>query len=325
MSEISHNQNPQVETIIEKWQATTASVVSSVAGIIHQHLQARSAFDKKEIAGVEPNSILPFTSPILPANEAVLSRQFPGYSKPSAELLKELGEYASAKENYGTAPGEASAIIVQLVKAIEPETAFVFGTARGRLEQLIAQSCTNTEIATIDIPTELVEVAAGKPDSNNIRYRKNIGIEDDAAIGDIFRSDKLIADRVHQILGDSFTFLPQELAGTMRFVVVDGNHVFPNSLMDLANALELAHEDGAVIVVDDFKKKSPLNMGVDAAVNTFSQITNLRPLWPCPRPGEEGLEAAVAIIVVPADLKDKPALVKALRAMASTLKGFENE
>lgn len=251
------------------WDTITKERTNAVAGKIEAHLNARVFEEKKEIGPISPEQILAFKSAVLPANEAVLGKIFPGYTEPSADLLAELSNYASAKENYGTAPGEAAALIVQLVRAIKPETAFVFGTARGRLEQLIAKNNPAVEIATIDLPTELVTVAKGKPDTNNIRYRNNIGITDDTKIGDIFSQDSEIASRVHQILGDSFTFDTTQLAGKFRFVVVDGNHQLPNSLMDIASAMELAHRDGAVIVVDDFRKASPLNSGVDGAVSIF--------------------------------------------------------
>jgi hypothetical protein len=307
---------------VSAWQDTTASRVEVVAGQIAWVLSTHGFADRREIQAVKPETILPFETAVLPANEAVLAKVFPGYVPPSPEMLVQHKEYASAPANYGSAPGEASAFLVQLTKALDPETAFVFGTARGRLEQLIAQN-SKAAVVTIDLPTELVGVAPGKPDSNNIRYREKIGIDSDSKIGDIVHTDAELSKRVHQILGDSFTFRPGRLENTMRLIVVDGNHQLPNCLMDLANALCMAHEDGAVIMVDDFRKGSPLNSGVDGAVANFSQVTGLPALMPCPRPGEQGLQASAAIIVVPSSYEQKSEMVSALRSLASLLKSYK--
>ena len=313
------------QPLVDKWQTITKERVGLVGGIVARHLEKN--WERDVVSSIEPSTVLPFTTPILPANEAVLAWAIPGYVPPTPELLEELTEYAKATENYGTAPGEAAALIVQIVRALKPETAFVFGTARGRLEHLIATEGENTEVVTIDLPTELLDVARGKPDSNNIRYRVNIGVATDEQIGDIFRADPATAGRVHQILGDSFTLSLGSLAGTMRLVVVDGNHSLPNSLMDLANAIGLIHPDGGIIVVDDFKKGSPLNLGVDAAVVLTNQMTGLPVLWPCPRPKEAGLQACAAVIVVPPELNRSQARdLLAGRAEAFLLdeKGREN-
>jgi len=228
--------------------------------------------------------------------------------------------YADAKVNYGTMPGKGAAFLVQLVKALKPETAFVFGTARGRIEQLIAQNHDSTAIVTIDLPQAEVETAKGRPDSNNIRYRNNIGVSSDENVGDIFRSDREISPRINQILGDSRVLNTAPLAGTMRLVVVDGNHALPNCLSDIASALEMIHAQGGIIVVDDFKKPSPLNMGVDAAVVLLQQITRLPVLWPAPPPKGNDLEASVAVIPVPAGF-DVQAEARKLRSLLSSLEG----
>jgi hypothetical protein len=324
MTTIEQSQQPASNLDVARWQDITALQVEVIAGVVARILETYAFAERKEIQAIQPSTILPFKAAVLPANEAVLEKVFPGYTPPSPEMLASHKEYAGAPENYGSAPEEASALLVQLTKAIQPETAFVFGTARGRLEQLIAQSCDLTEIVTIDLPTALVAVAPGKPDSNNIRYREKIGIDNDSKIGDIFRADPDISDRMHQILGDSFTFSPERLRNTMRLIVVDGNHQLPNCLMDLANALDMAHEDGAVIMVDDFRKKDfPLNSGVDGAVANFSQITGLPALMPCPRPGEKGLQASAAILVVPSDYQKKAEMVSTLRSLATMLKSYE--
>ena len=117
---------------VEKWQNITNERVEVVAGIVARHLEKN--WDRDVLSAIDPNTVLPFATPILPANEAVLARAIPGYVPPTPELLEELTEYAKATENYGTAPGEAAAVIVQIVRALKPETAFVFGTARGRIE-----------------------------------------------------------------------------------------------------------------------------------------------------------------------------------------------
>jgi hypothetical protein len=301
-------------------QATRLSTqVERVAGIINRHLQ-RSLEQPQAIAAIDPTTILPFTSPILPASAAVLAKNIPGYVPPTAEQIAEMTLYADAKENYGTMPGKGAAFLVQVVKALQPETAFVFGTARGRIEQLIAQNHATTAIVTMDLPQAEVETAQGRPDSNNKRYRNNIGISSDEHIGDIFRNDLDISPRINQILGDSRVLNTAPLTGTMRLVVVDGNHALPNCLSDIASALEMVHAQGGIVVVDDFKKASPLNMGVDAAVVLLQQLTKLSVLWPAPPPKGNDLEASVAVIPVPAGF-DVQAEAKKLRNLVEILEG----
>jgi hypothetical protein len=87
--------------------------------------------------------------------------------------------------------------------------------------------------------------------------------------------------------------------------------------MDLANALELSSADGAVILMDDFRKVSDLNTGVEAAATIFSQITALPILRPCPRPEEDDLKADAAVIIVPAGF-DRVNLAQTLRIMAES-------
>lgn len=308
---------------IARWQEQIDRDIESCAGIITNILKNNEmANPAHHFLSVDPKTILNFCKDphgqVLPADTSVLARFIPKYQEPNATDLEEYSKYAAV--NYGTAPGPAMALIAQIANALQPQTAFVFGTARGRIEEVIAKKADKAEIVTLDIPTDLLDCADGRPDPNNIRYRVGIGIDDDSKIGDIFRNDKAISSRIHQLLGDSFTFKAGNLANTMQMIVVDGNHQFPNSLMDLANALSLAHTNGAVIIVDDFRKGSPMNAGVDAAAVLFSQITGLAVLTPCPKPREQGLKADTAVIVVPSDIQDKDSMVNRLRLMALQMK-----
>ncbi len=296
-------------TLEQRWDSTTRQRTSDVAGILRSHLGNLTFQDMKILQAIDPQPILPFASPVLPADKTVLATIFNGYQEVTGQELEALTSYAKAGENYGTAPGEAAALIVGIVRALQPETAFVFGTARGRIEQLIAQN-SKAEIATIDLPQEIVDSAKGKPDTNNIRYRAKIGVDSDDKIGDIFKNDPEISGRIHQILGDSFTFHAEGLAKQIRLAVIDGNHSMPNSLRDLATALEMMHSSGGVIMVDDFRKASPLNSGVEAAVVNFHHVTGLPVLQVCPKPGEQGLNASVAVIVVPAQFNGSRFVLK---------------
>jgi len=309
---------------VQLWQEKTAARVEEIAGVVGHHLAGRELEEKVTLARVEPQTILPFCDraggQVLPADKAVLGRVIPGYAEPSPAIVTSCVEYAQRAENYGTAPGEGAAFITAVAAGLKPEAAFVFGTGRGRLEYLIAHANAVTEVVTIDLPSEVVGKAPGTPDKNNIRYRTKIGISSDEQIGDIVRSDAEIAARVHQILGDSLTFEPGKLAGTMGLVVIDGNHALPNALMDLGNALLLASKNGAVIVMDDFRKGSCLNAGVEAAGVVFSQMTGLAVLNPCPKPGETGLKADIGVIVVPAEF-DTVAAANRVKELARSLAG----
>ena len=301
------------ESPLVDWQQRTAQQVAAVAGILGYVLMRRVYADIREIQPVNPREIVPFDSLVYPADAGTLECVFPGYTPPTREMIAEHSGYANSPENYGTAPGEAAALLVQITRALKPETAFVFGTGRGRLEYLIGSN-SEAEIVTIDMPSVLVDSAPGAPDTNNRRYRNGLGISEDSQIGDLCSCNPELSGRFHQLLGDAWTFSPAQLADTIRLIVVDGNHQLENCLMDLAHALALAHMDGGVIVVDDFRKKVPFNASVDAAVTLFSRITGLPALTPSPRPNESGLQAAVAIIVVPSGY-DKPAKVEKLNRL----------
>jgi predicted O-methyltransferase YrrM len=319
MTQIQSSQSPAVNEVLSHYSAKLDEQVNLAAAAAHKHLEKYS-FEPTRLLGADPAKLLPFKAGAYPVDAAGLGFHIPNLEAPSENQVAHYHVYASAPENYGTAPAEMAALLEQMVKAINPETAFVFGTGRGRLEQIIAESSDRTAVVSIDLPSALVEIAPGKPDTNNIRYRTKIGISDDSHIGDICRNNPVLAQRVTQLLGDSFTAKLEPLRETMRLVVVDGNHDLPNALMDMANALDLAHRDGGVILIDDFKKPSPLNMGVDAAAVIVSQCTKLPIPWPTPKPGEKGFTASAAIFVVPADFNKKAAYAEILRSMAKGLK-----
>lgn len=274
--------------------------LQSIAGILSHK---KSPLNPNiEISEVVPGSVLPFVSrnagAVLPASSEVLSRYIPGYKEPSEARVAELVEYAQRAENYGTMPGQAAALVEAIAMGLKPGSVFVFGTARGRIESLVASASEESEIVTLDIPQELVSPET--VDSNNIRYREKIGVSSNESIGDIFRSDPSLSKRIHQILEDSMAFDATALSNLMRMVVIDCNHTIENVLTDLRNAFIMADKDaGSVIVLDDFRKTSPLNSGVEAAAVIASRLTDLPILQPSPKPGEPGFGADAAIFIVP--------------------------
>lgn len=304
MTEIQPNSTLDRSTILRQSQSALAKRVEDVAGMVAHHL-ASSAFEPQtSLIAVEAKAVLPFcdraAGQVLPADKAVLAKHIPGYQEPSPELLAECEEYRKAPNTYGSAPPAMAALLTQLARATNSKAAFVFGTARGHLERTIAKNSPGTVVVTLDIPQELLGIAPGSPDKNNLRYREGTGVDENSKIGSLFTSDPDIKHRVHQLLGDSYLFDPAKLSGTMGLIVIDANHSYITALKDLANALELASTEGAVIVLDDFRKKSCLNAGVEAAAVTFSHLTGLPILQPCPKPSESGFEAEAGIIIVPA-------------------------
>jgi hypothetical protein len=282
------------------------TVIDNISDKFNNHKSNNLLDPATSISPVAPGSVLPFettnSGKVLPANAEVIARFVPGYVEPTIERINQLKEYSDAKENYGTAPGEGTAFLEAIVKTIRPVNAFVFGTGRGRLEQIICEACDRTLVATIDLPQELLTYAAGAPDSNNIRYRNGLGITKNSDIGSIFTGREDLNTRVSQILDDSVSTDFERLESLMNLVVIDANHSLPSALSDLKNAFSMIdYENGGIILVDDFRKSSPLNSSVEAAAVLFSLKTGIPILQPIPRPKEPGLNAAMGMFIVPSD------------------------
>jgi len=320
-----HTQQPQpdaerIRSVLERHDRDLARQIADVSTTVATHLERDSFRQIAALSAVTGTEILPFAETrgqVLPASSEVLTKFIPGYREPDKEAVAKHTAYAS--DNYGSAPGPAVALIEQITRGLKPDTVFCIGTGKGRLESIIAESHSDAMVVTIDLPQEIVDIALGRPGANNRRYRDKLGVKSDEDIGSEFKQEDGSTPRmIKQLLGDSFTFRPAELAGTQRMIVIDGNHSLPTALMDLANALELAHQDGAVIVMDDFRKQSDLNSGVEAAAVLFSQLTALSVLRPCPPPEQDGFKADAALIVVPAS-SDRASLAQQVRNVAELL------
>lgn len=324
----SPNLGPQSQ-IKEEFANRLAQEVSRVAGVMGQrNVENSLAFDRVSPQSFRTQDLIPFIEDprcaFVPVNGKVISEKIiPGYKQPSEEVVAKHVAYA--KEHYGAIPGEAGAFIACVAEALQPTNVFVFGTGRGRIEQIILESSPGSEIATIDIPDELLEVGTGKPDKNNARYRDGLKVTNET-IGDLVRDSR----QVHQLRGDSFELEPANLCKQVQMVVVDANHLMPSVLHDAANALLMADtENGAVILFDDCRKGTPFNASVEAAVGLASQSTGVPVLMPTPSLEEmkagEGLQAAMGMMVI-APGTDREELTKranALKSMAKMLRDVE--
>jgi hypothetical protein len=257
----------------------------------------------------DPTVVIPFLSDtgecVVPVStKAMKAYVMSKYEKPSQKRVQACKEFSSKPENYGTAPGECLAFLESILGAFKPRNAFVFGTGTGNIERIIAENSPRTQIVTLDMRTEQLKTAVGAPNPNNLRYRDGLGIKSDKDIGKNFKNDSAISGRIHQLLGNSFAFNPGRLKDSMQFVFVDGGHQLPVALNDLKNALLLIdRSEGGVILVDDFRKKSSLNSGVDGALVNFSNITGLSVIWPQPAPGHDDFGSDVGMIIVPQNFK----------------------
>ncbi|MCB0331183.1 MAG: class I SAM-dependent methyltransferase [Bdellovibrionales bacterium] len=324
--EITTPTNRTPEDPIDHFRIELAKQVHEAAGrAIHQNQQTQFSSDPctKEVKAIE---VLPFVTDargtILPASTEKISACIPGYAEPTASEIQSYSRYSDAAENYGTAPGPATAFIANVAKAMSPSNAFCFGTGRGRLESVIAEQSPESLITTIDIPDELVTAGApGAPDGNNARYRSKLGVRNET-IGELVKD----SNKVIQLLGDSFELNPGQMSNQFQLIVIDANHQLPSVLNDAANALLLADtERGAVIIFDDCRKSSSLNTSVEGAVGIISQATGLCALTPCPPPNVEGFSADIGFFVIPPGI-DRAALserAERCKALARTFKDLQ--
>ncbi|MDC0358611.1 class I SAM-dependent methyltransferase [Oligoflexia bacterium] len=224
-----------------------------VRTILHEHLAARETGEVKSLSRLD---IFPFFSDYkegpIPVNFGQLSKIFPGIERPDAALLGRLKDRDTRLKNetYGTMPAMETALLLSIVKAVQPRTILEIGTHKGILTTELARATGDTTVVfTLDLPPSRWDEARHPNDAVNHEYVKH----GDDEVGEVFRSDPDIAHRVIQLTGDSaqVDFLP--FADAVDLVVVDGSHMYANCRGDLINAYRMVSE-GGVVVADDYGK-----------------------------------------------------------------------
>ena len=139
-----------------------------------------------------------------------------------------------------------------LVKALQPETIFEFGTYLGvGALTMAANTSPRCRIYTMDLPDQAAPESVpglNRGDKNHIaksRFR----------VGEAFLGSPL-SDRVVQIRDDSMTYRAETLVTNVDVVVVDGGHSLPVVTKDTENALRILSANGSIIW-DDYSPYYP--------------------------------------------------------------------
>jgi hypothetical protein len=149
---------------------------------------------------------------------------------------------------YGGSPLVLESImLIKLLKVVDPDQAFEFGTFTGITTRLMIENMSeNPEIAqrihTLDLPDTAGITFQG---SDKIVAEKSIGFE---------RAYKKSSKQhqINQIFQDSMTFDPKPLAYKIQFIFVDGNHHVDYATNDTQNAFTMLGGSPACIVWHDY-------------------------------------------------------------------------
>ena len=171
-----------------------------------------------------------------------------------------------------------SAVVVALMKIIEPRAIFEFGTFTGYTTLLLAANshCT-TKVTTLDLPSsEIALTDASLLDFNdahqNDQFLKQVALAGGA--GYLDRAPMEIQQRVERIHCNSHAFGPASrgLIGTQDFILVDGGHDYATIKNDSEKAFEMCQSD-SVVIWHDYQSK--IHTEVTVYLEELSRTRNL--------------------------------------------------
>jgi predicted O-methyltransferase YrrM len=166
----------------------------------------------------------------------------------------------SATATIGTAHGwelpyAERAILVALVRYLQPKRIFEFGTFTGSTSCLLADaSDENAVVHTIDLPEDQIPYA---------RVRNIIGTN--------FIGNDTYKNRIKLHRADSKKFNYCSLKEKFDFIFIDASHEYEDVIMDNKNALNILAPEG-LIVWDDYQSSQS---GVVYALNQLSRDLQL--------------------------------------------------
>ena len=147
--------------------------------------------------------------------------------------------------------------ICRIVRAAAPVELFEFGTFDGRTTlNLAANSPTNAQVHTIDLPRERVEDSASPIHSHEVRYA------DKPSSGSRFAGTDS-AGRIDQLYGDTGTFDFTPWYGKIDFVFVDASHTYEYVINDSLHAMRMLRGGHGTILWHDYGRWD----GVTRALN----------------------------------------------------------
>jgi predicted O-methyltransferase YrrM len=162
-----------------------------------------------------------------------LSDLWPGIAQVQAETSMGI-------DHWWELPYGERSVIDAIVRYVQPDVSFEFGTFSGSTTSLIARAAPpDAVVHTIDVPAELVDEA----------YRQS-GVTPEMIGGALDQPPGSATIEFHRQLIEDFDFAP--LRAAAQFVFVDASHDYESVLHDSRRALEMLGIDG-VIVWDDYQ------------------------------------------------------------------------
>jgi len=131
------------------------------------------------------------------------------------------------------------AVLLTLVKLVEPKRIFEFGTYLGEMTRMFAEN-TEAQIFTLDLGHGCTSEKLDGFEQKNLAK----GIEQ----GRLY-ADRPYRGRITELFGDStmFNFRPYE--GSMDFILIDGGHHIDVVRKDTENAFQLCSRSGKRCIV----------------------------------------------------------------------------
>jgi hypothetical protein len=137
-------------------------------------------------------------------------------------------------------------LLATIVSAINPKKIFEIGTFRGVGTLTMALNAPEADIYTLDLPEQYAEAeieTLSKGDKEWVRLSRT-------STGFAFRGHPA-ANRIHQLRGNSLTFVPPAELENTDLCFIDGGHSYECIKADTETALKILSPNG-VIVWDDY-------------------------------------------------------------------------
>ena len=163
------------------------------------------------------------------------------------EDREEIKFFMPPAQGAGSLSTLESVVLLKLLRCVEPDYLFEFGTYKGYttrllLENLPASEVTGARIYTLDLPAldDVVFQGADKSLAQEALsfVRKYVGRER--------------ADLVKQLLQDSMALDPQPYAGKFQYIFVDANHELSYVRRDTENAFKMLADAPACVIWHDY-------------------------------------------------------------------------
>jgi len=166
-----------------------------------------------------------------------------------------------------------TAIVVALLKVVNPQNIFEFGTFLGATTVTLAMnSSEDARITTLDIaPEELAQIQLrdAKPWAEEDNAIRDFSVQKGGTVID--QADDACRSKITRVLQNSLTLDTKQRGyrGNFDFIFVDGGHDYRSVKNDTEKSLEMMRSDDSIIVWHDFN--SAVHTGVTQYVSEFSR------------------------------------------------------